>query len=240
MPIKGGFVGMVDRGEFDEWLRCRAAASGATRLTGAYESITRDADGVARVQYRAKGEAQPRTLRARSSSAPTARFPRSAARKCRGADKTRFVFAYHEVIETPPAGADRPRSLRDLLSRRALARFLRLDFPAWRHDERRHGQRQQGLFAEKLRRAICATTHGPDRRRNGAPRGRADPPEAAEALGQWPRRHSRGRRGGRRRAGIGRGHLLRDARRPACGRRRRRVPAHGRRARARAWRASAS
>ena len=24
MPIKGGFVGMVDRCEFDEWLRCRA------------------------------------------------------------------------------------------------------------------------------------------------------------------------------------------------------------------------
>ena len=25
MPIEGGFVGMVDRGEFDEWLRARAA-----------------------------------------------------------------------------------------------------------------------------------------------------------------------------------------------------------------------
>ena len=34
MPIKGGFVGMVDRCEFDEWLRCRAAAYGATRRDG--------------------------------------------------------------------------------------------------------------------------------------------------------------------------------------------------------------
>ena len=25
MPIKGGFVGMVDREDFDEWLRDRAA-----------------------------------------------------------------------------------------------------------------------------------------------------------------------------------------------------------------------
>jgi len=37
MPIKGGYVGMVDREEFDEWLRVRAAKEGATRVTGAYE-----------------------------------------------------------------------------------------------------------------------------------------------------------------------------------------------------------
>ena len=34
MPIDGGYVGMVDRGEFDEWLRNRAASEGAERRTG--------------------------------------------------------------------------------------------------------------------------------------------------------------------------------------------------------------
>ena len=39
MPIDGGFVGMVDREEFDEWLRERAAAAGAERRTGTFERI---------------------------------------------------------------------------------------------------------------------------------------------------------------------------------------------------------
>ena len=34
MPIDGGFVGMVDRADFDEWLRDRAAQSGAVRISG--------------------------------------------------------------------------------------------------------------------------------------------------------------------------------------------------------------
>src|SRR5512141_1689146 len=42
MPINGGFVGMVDREAFDEWLRTRAADAGATRRTGTFTRITRD------------------------------------------------------------------------------------------------------------------------------------------------------------------------------------------------------
>ena len=41
MPIDGGFVGMVDREVFDEWLRSRAAAVGADRRTGSFVRITR-------------------------------------------------------------------------------------------------------------------------------------------------------------------------------------------------------
>ncbi len=37
MPIDGGYVGMVDRAEFDEWLRERAEKSGAKRFTGKFE-----------------------------------------------------------------------------------------------------------------------------------------------------------------------------------------------------------
>ena len=47
MPIEGGYVGMVDREHFDEWLRQRARAAGADLRHGTFERITRGADGVA-------------------------------------------------------------------------------------------------------------------------------------------------------------------------------------------------
>ena len=54
IPIDNGFVGMVDRADFDEWLRERAAESGAVRRVGTFERITRDADGVSVVHYLAR------------------------------------------------------------------------------------------------------------------------------------------------------------------------------------------
>ena len=56
MPIDNGFVGMVDRDVFDEWLRERAAANGAERRTGTFKEITWDPDGVAVVHFRQKGD----------------------------------------------------------------------------------------------------------------------------------------------------------------------------------------
>ena len=47
MPIDGGFVGMVDRDVFDEWLRARAAQAGAERRTGLFRRFERDAAGKA-------------------------------------------------------------------------------------------------------------------------------------------------------------------------------------------------
>jgi geranylgeranyl reductase len=108
MPIKGGFVGMVDRCEFDEWLRERAAASGAVRVTGDYESIARDEAGVAQLRYRVKGEAEPRTLRARLVIGADGALSQVGRQEVPGADKTRFVFAYHEVVATPPAESGDP------------------------------------------------------------------------------------------------------------------------------------
>jgi len=52
MPIEGGFVGMVDRETFDEWLRQRARAVGADLRMGTFDRITRDTDGMAIVHYR--------------------------------------------------------------------------------------------------------------------------------------------------------------------------------------------
>ena len=56
IPIDNGFVGMVDRADFDEWLRERAAASGAVRRIGTFERLERDADGVSVVHYTARNK----------------------------------------------------------------------------------------------------------------------------------------------------------------------------------------
>src|SRR4029077_6387534 len=45
MPIDGGFVGMVDRDAFDEWLRERAAVAGAKRRTGLFKRFEHDESG---------------------------------------------------------------------------------------------------------------------------------------------------------------------------------------------------
>ncbi len=113
MPIEGGFVGMVDRGSFDEWLRERAAAAGARRLTGTYEAIERDADGTAVVVYRPKNAAKHDALqRLRTRAVIGADGARSAVARqtLKGADRTPCVFAYHETIATPSDAAfDRER-----------------------------------------------------------------------------------------------------------------------------------
>ena len=45
IPVEDGYVGMVDREVFDEWLRHRAVSAGAERRTGIFIASRRDADG---------------------------------------------------------------------------------------------------------------------------------------------------------------------------------------------------
>jgi geranylgeranyl reductase len=104
MPIDTGFVGMVDRGPFDEWLRERARQAGATRLTGEFAGIVRDPQGQYRIEWRPR-DGSRQSLHARSVvAADGAASP--VARQCiPGARRHRHVAAYHEIIETP-TGAD--------------------------------------------------------------------------------------------------------------------------------------
>jgi geranylgeranyl reductase len=105
MPIDGGFVGMVDRAEFDEWLRERAAGSGAERRAGNFEALGRDHDGVTLVEYRAKDapdDAPTISVRARSvigADGAHSKVAKQAAVPY--ADRVRYVAAYHEIIRTP-------------------------------------------------------------------------------------------------------------------------------------------
>jgi geranylgeranyl reductase len=112
MPIEGGFVGMVDRDTFDEWLRERAALSGAERRAGTFETIERGADGVAVVVFRphgAKMHEQLVHLRTRAvigSDGANSAVARVAIRK---GNKPRNVFAYHEIVRSPSQGFEGSR-----------------------------------------------------------------------------------------------------------------------------------
>ena len=110
MPIEGGFVGMVDRDTFDEWLRERARAAGAEVRQGMFERMTRDADGVAIIHYLAKADVArtgtpPAPRRIRALAVIGADGARSTvAKQCiPGADRIRYVAAYHEIIRAPAA-----------------------------------------------------------------------------------------------------------------------------------------
>ncbi|RTL23757.1 MAG: geranylgeranyl diphosphate reductase [Burkholderiales bacterium] len=107
IPIEGGFVGMVDREHFDEWLRTRAAAHGAERRVGQFERLTRDDDGVSVVHFSADGGAA--SVRTRAAIGADGARSQVAQQAVPGADRGRFVFAYHEVIavpeQTPPGYA---------------------------------------------------------------------------------------------------------------------------------------
>jgi geranylgeranyl reductase len=117
IPIDNGFVGMVDRAEFDEWLRQRAASAGAVRRIGTFERITRDADGTCVVHYLARerhhrAEGSPASVRARSIIGADGAKSQVARQTIPGAKDTEYVFAYHEIVRAPaikPSGYDASR-----------------------------------------------------------------------------------------------------------------------------------
>ena len=105
MHIQDGFVGMVNRDEFDEWLRERARHHGAQRCHADFEHITRDDDGMARVHFNIEsGPAQ--SVRAHMIIGADGAKSGVARQMIKGAEKTKYVFAYHEIIEAPHAAAD--------------------------------------------------------------------------------------------------------------------------------------
>jgi geranylgeranyl reductase len=107
MPIDGGYVGMVDRAEFDEFLRVRAAEAGAERVCGSYQRMTREADGTVVVRYRPKGEGDESELRANFVIGADGALTEVGRQEIAGADRTPFVFAYHEIVEAPLERPDR-------------------------------------------------------------------------------------------------------------------------------------
>ncbi len=102
MPIDGGYVGMVDRATFDEWLRERAVLSGAVRATGTFLRVTRDTAGSAVVHYRTPDG--DRQVSARAIIGADGANSAVADQCIPGADKIRYVAAYHEILRAPAVG----------------------------------------------------------------------------------------------------------------------------------------
>ncbi|MAF62354.1 geranylgeranyl diphosphate reductase [Blastomonas sp. CCH5-A3] len=100
-PEGKGFVGMVDRDVFDEWLRERARQNGATRITGTYEKIDRDSDGMAVLVYRQERGGPDRRLRVRSVIGADGARSSVAKQNIPGAKDVKCVFAYHEIVKAP-------------------------------------------------------------------------------------------------------------------------------------------
>ena len=104
MPIDGGFVGMVDRDVFDEWLRQRAAEAGAGRRSGTFKGFTHHNNGYTVVSYEERdsyGNASDREIRTRSVIGADGALS-AVARQCLpGADRLPYVFAYHEIVRSP-------------------------------------------------------------------------------------------------------------------------------------------
>lgn len=99
-----GYVGMVDREIFDEWLRGRAALAGAERRTGTFDHIERDESGMAIVCYRTgRGEELGR-IRTRAVIGADGARSAVARQEIPGGGSNPCVFAYHEVIRSPAQG----------------------------------------------------------------------------------------------------------------------------------------
>lgn len=106
MPIDGdGFVAMVDREHFDEWLRARAEANGAQRVTGTFLRIERDDGEGAFVGYTDQA-GEKRRLRTRFVIGADGALSVVARQELRGTQRMPYVFAYHEIIRSPVADSD--------------------------------------------------------------------------------------------------------------------------------------
>ena len=102
MPCGGdGYVGMVDRDVFDEWLRNRASEAGVTRTTGKCEQVADGEDGMASVSFRADRNAALETVTARCVIGADGARSQVAQQCIPKAGKMKFVFAYHEIVKVP-------------------------------------------------------------------------------------------------------------------------------------------
>ena len=100
IPIENGFVGMVDRKDFDPFLRARAIAAGATYFTGTFVKIERP-NGTPVVFFRDKATQETHELPCKLVIGADGAKSRVGLAEVTDADKVPLVFAYHEIIKAP-------------------------------------------------------------------------------------------------------------------------------------------
>ena len=176
MPVGDTYVGMVDRAEFDPWLRQRAVAAGAEQRIGSFKRLERRTDGKVDVIFADKENrgAESRVTASTVIGADGANS-RVAHHYVPGGDQKRCVFAYHEILRSPEgaAGSDFDRSRADVWYQGKLSP----DFYAWvfPHGDTTSvgvGSEQRGFSATEsvaaLRREVCLDG-AETLRREGAP-----------------------------------------------------------------------
>ncbi|MBL3704328.1 geranylgeranyl diphosphate reductase [Sulfitobacter sp. BDSS02] len=104
MAIENGFIGMVDREHFDEFLRHRAEGAGATRLTGTFVKVDRNGPNPS-VVYREKASGELRSIPTRLIIGADGARSAVARAEVPGGSTIPYVIAYHEIIEAPQTGA---------------------------------------------------------------------------------------------------------------------------------------
>jgi len=105
IPIENGFVGMVDRKDFDPFLRDRAAEAGADYRVGTFLRVERDG-GATRVIYRDKATGEEQELATKLIVGADGAKSKIGRAEVPGADKVPLVFAYHEIIKAPKQATD--------------------------------------------------------------------------------------------------------------------------------------
>ncbi|MEM6585456.1 MAG: geranylgeranyl diphosphate reductase [Pseudomonadota bacterium] len=102
MPVgEIGYVGMVDREDFDVWLRVRACESGAERLSATFEKIERDEQPHPLVTFRRERGGPIEKIRARCVVGADGARSAVAKQALPNASRVKCVFAYHEIIKSP-------------------------------------------------------------------------------------------------------------------------------------------
>ncbi len=103
IPVGKGFVGMVDRDVFDEWLRKRAESAGAVRRMGAFTSMERKPDGGQLITYTdgRSRSGETRQVQSRMVIGCDGALSAVARAAIPGAEKMKHVFAYHEIVKSP-------------------------------------------------------------------------------------------------------------------------------------------
>ena len=100
IPIENGYVGMIQRESFDEFLRNRAEKAGATRLTGSFVRLFRE-DNLCKVIYRDRSTKLETTIKTKLILGADGARSNIARSEMPNGSKIPYVIAYHEIIKAP-------------------------------------------------------------------------------------------------------------------------------------------
>lgn len=102
IPIENGYVGMVERENFDEFLRARAEESGAHRFTGTFLKINRQSKGnLVTVVFKDKKTLKEVSLGTKLIIGADGARSDIARAEMPGGRSIPYVIAYHEIIQAP-------------------------------------------------------------------------------------------------------------------------------------------